>query len=231
MSVCVSVVIPALNEAEELPGTLRSAIAALGPDAEILVVDGGSTDGTVEACPDSARVLHSPAGRGRQLELGAREARGEILLFLHADTRLHPDAGAALRAAASDPDVAGGCFRLRFRGPTAGRPVARMLATAINVRTRLFRTATGDQAIFARRSAFEAVGGFSDLPLFEDVAFFRKLRRHGRTVVLEPPVETSERRWREGGYLRTMASHLFRRLLFHLGVSPRHLAQGYDRRA
>ena len=229
VSPSLSVVIPTLNEAEELPGVLRSTIEALGPDVEILIVDGGSVDGTLQACVPPARILHSRPGRGRQLDLGARQAAGEILLFLHADTRLHPEAGAALRSAGSDPELVGGCFRLRLRGPSAHRVTARALVMAINLRTRVFRTATGDQAIFARRSAFEAVGGFPHLPLFEDVVFFRRLRRHGRIAVLGPAVATSDRRWRERGYLRTIAGHLGRRLLFLLGVPPRRLARGYER--
>lgn len=223
----ISVIIPTLNEASELEGTIDSVLEAFGDSAEIIVVDGGSTDGTADRARRRAQVIRSAPGRGRQLNAGAATARGEVLLFLHADTWLHPASAANLESALADREVVGGCFRVQLRGPTSDRWIARALAAAINLRTRWLRTASGDQAIFTRHAVFQRVGGFPTLALFEDVLFFRELRRAGRVVLLGTPVRTSDRRWRERGYLRTIADHLFRRTLFLLGVPPEQLARGY----
>lgn len=224
----ISVIIPTLNEADELPGTLDSVHAALHR-AEIIVVDGGSRDATRQRAAGRARVLETTPGRGQQLNAGIQAARGELLLFLHADTRLSPGAERALRASRMRPEVVGGCFELGLRGPTADRFPARVLARAINLRSRWLKTATGDQAIFARAETCRQVGGFPDLPLFEDVLFFRRLRKAGQVVVLRPPVQTSDRRWRRDGYLRTIATHLRLRLLFFLGIPPTRLIGDYHR--
>jgi rSAM/selenodomain-associated transferase 2 len=225
-----------LNEAGQLPATIASVVAALGPRAEIIVVDGGSTDGTAQTLGDrgseagpggQVRLMGSRPGRGRQLAAGSRGARGDVLLFLHADTWLERGAGEALALALSRPGVVGGCFELALRGPTAGRFVARLLGRAVSARSRIFRTATGDQAIFCRRDAYERCGGFTADELFEDVIFFRRLRRLGTVVVLKPPARTADRRWRAHGYARTILTHLGLRLLFLLGVPPDRLARLY----
>lgn len=201
----------------------------MGASAEIIVADGGSDDGTRELAAARTRLVDAPPGRGRQMNAGARAARGEILLFLHADTWLSPGSAAALSRVLARAEVAGGCFKLQLRGPSASRPIARVLARSINARSRWFRTATGDQAIFARRQIFERIGGFDDGELFEDVLFYRALRRCGAVVILEPPARTSDRRWRQRGYLRTIATHLSVRLLFIAQVPPAQLARLYRR--
>ncbi len=193
------------------------------------MADAGSVDGTDAVAAARARLLAAPPGRGRQLNAGAQAARGEVLVFLHADTWLSPGAAGALERALARPDVCGGCFKLALRGSSARRPVARFLAACINARSRWLRTATGDQAIFARRAAFERIGGFPAERLFEDVLFYRELRRLGRVVVLDPPARTSDRRWRRRGYARTIATHLWLRLLFFAGVPPARLAGFYER--
>lgn len=195
------------------------------------MADGGSTDGTTEIAVSRARLVRSQAGRGRQLNAGARQARGELLLFLHADTWLSPKAGEALTEILRSSRVVGGCFSVVLRGPSADRPIARLLAKGINARSRWLRTATGDQAIFARRSAFAKIGGFPDWELLEDVGFYRRLRRLGEVVVLDNTVQTSDRRWRQFGYLRTIGSHLLLRSLFLAGASPVRLAHFYQRAA
>ena len=196
---------------------------------QIVIADGGSKDRTAELARVRADVVTSAPGRGRQLNAGAESAAGDVYLFLHADTQLDPGAEAAIADALAEPDVVGGCFEVRFRGPSAGRPIARQLAAAINWRTRVLKTATGDQAIFARRTAFEQVGGFPADDLFEDVLFYRRLKRLGKVVVLEPAVRLSDRRWRQLGYYRTIATHLLLRTLFRLGVPPATLARFYRR--
>lgn len=191
------------------------------------MADGGSDDGTRALATTGARLIEAPRGRGRQLNAGAWAAHGDVLLFLHADTWLSPGSGDALTRALARDDVAGGCFKVALRGPSAGRLIARLLARGINTRSRLLKTATGDQAIFARRDAFERIGGFSEGELFEDVLFYRALRRSGAVVLLDPPAWTSDRRWRQRGYPRTIANHLLLRFLFWVGVSPARLARGY----
>jgi rSAM/selenodomain-associated transferase 2 len=225
----VSVIIPALDEADELPATLESVRLALGDDCEIIVVDGGSRDGTANHAARHARVVASTRGRGRQLAAGAEAAVADLFLFLHADTWLSPDGGASLTAAATRPEVAGGCFEVSLRGPSARRPIARLLARAINWRSRWFNTATGDQAIFVKRWAYELSGGFPAEDLFEDVLLYRRIRRLGRVQVLKPPVQTSDRRWCARGYFRTIGLHLLLRLLFLLRVPPAWLVSIYRR--
>lgn len=223
----LSVVVPALNEAGEIEATLRAARLALGLDTELLVADGGSRDGTRERAGRHARVTVSPPGRGRQLNAGAREATSEILLFLHADTHLPSGARAALEAALADPGVVGGAFHFALHGPLASKRIGRLLQRGVNARCRLFRSATGDQAIFCRRTAFEAVGGYAEIPLFEDAVFYRELRRRGRVVLLPVAAATSDRRWRTRGVGRTTVLHAFLRIAYHAGVDPHRLARWY----
>ncbi len=225
----VSVIIPTLDEADELPATLESVRRALGEDCKIIVVDGGSRDGTPERAAGQALVIASPPGRGRQLAAGAEVAAADLFLFLHADTWLSPGAGTSLHDAASRPEVAGGCFEVALRGPSARRLVARLLVRAINWRSRWLDTATGDQAIFVKRWAYDRVGGIPAEDLFEDVLLYRRIRRLGKVLVLKPPVQTSDRRWRTRGYLRTIRLHLLLRLLFLLRVPPARLASIYRR--
>lgn len=223
----LSVVVPTLDEAAEIGATLDSIVRSLGPETEIIVVDGGSRDATPTIAARRARLLRAPPARGVQLNKGALAASGEGLIFLHADTRLQPGAGTALRDALRQDDVVGGCFEVRLWGPTAGKLIARALARAINLRSRWLRSATGDQAIFCRRDVFSRLGGFPELSLFEDVIFYRRLAETGRVAVLDPPVLTSDRRWRRSGYFRTIALHLWLRSLFLLGVRPARLARLY----
>jgi rSAM/selenodomain-associated transferase 2 len=226
-----SVVVPTLEEEERVERTLRSARRALGDDAELIVVDGGSRDGTREAASGLARVLEAPPRRGLQLDAGARAAAGEILVFLHADTRLEPDSGEAIRTALARPDVAGGCFRFAVDPPSSPGSRYRLLEAAVRLRTRLFRTATGDQAIFTTRETYGRAGGYPDHPLFEDVAFVRRLRRLGRFVPIRARALTSRRRWERDGFWATVARHGLLRLAYGAGVSPERLAAWYGARS
>jgi rSAM/selenodomain-associated transferase 2 len=218
----ISVVVPTLNEAAVLGRTL----AGLPPGfSEVVVADGGSTDATAEiARAHGARVTVGPPGRGPQLNAGAAAAQGAVLLFLHADTALPPDAAGRIAAALADPGVVGGAFRL---GIDSADPRLGCIARAANLRTRLTGVAYGDQAVFVRRTAFVAAGGFPEVPIMEDVALGRALKRLGRVVLLPARVRTSARRWEREGVLRTTLRNAALISLYLLGVPPARLARWY----
>lgn len=222
-----SVIIPALNERESLPPTLTSLRRHTWIH-EIIVADGGSTDGTREwlAARDFARVVNAPAGKGNQLNAGARSASGDVLLFLHADCQLPRDAGERIASQLQSPDVAGGCFEVRF---SADHPRSlQMVAAGINFRSRLTHSATGDQGIFVRKTVFEQVGGCPDWPLFEDVDLVRRIKRAGRFAVLRSPLLVSPRRHLAKGVFRTVLRIYALRVAFWLGVSPFRLKKWFD---
>lgn len=226
----ISVVVPALNEAAVLRPTLEAARRGFGPDAELIVVDGGSTDATLDVAEELARVFVGTAGRGAQLNRGARRATGEILVFLHADTLVPPDAGERVREALARPERAWGCFTFALEPASEPWSLYRLLEGAVRVRTQLFRTATGDQVLFTRREAFEAAGGFPDTRLFEDVEMVRRLRLFGRMEVLDAPARTSRRRWERDGFWRTVLRHWALRAGHGLGLDPDRLAGAYEMR-
>ncbi|HEV2149563.1 MAG TPA: TIGR04283 family arsenosugar biosynthesis glycosyltransferase [Longimicrobiaceae bacterium] len=214
-------IVPALNEAERIVACLRSVAAQAGP-RELIVVDGGSTDGTPGLARELATVAAGPRGRAWQMNVGGRLARGEVLLFLHADSVLPAGALTALRDALADPRAAGGTFTLRF---DTDRPWLRLYALLTRFRPRLFHY--GDQGIFVRREVFERLGGFAELPLMEDVDFLRRLRREGRVVLVPRPVTTSARRFLARGIVRQQLLNGALVLLYHLGVAPARLARWY----
>jgi rSAM/selenodomain-associated transferase 2 len=229
----VSVIIPARNEAATIAATVRSAREA-GAD-EVIAVDGESLDGT----PDAARpvvdaVILSPPGRARQMNAGARASRGEILLFLHADTTMPEGSIASVREAMKQDDILGGAFSVRLGvsadAPPLRKAALRLTSRMINVRARLFRAYTGDQAIFLRRDVFETIGGYPEIPLMEDVELSRCLTRRGRTTLLPTAITTSARRWESHGTLRTILLMWGLRLAYLLGMSPTRCAEIYGRR-
>ncbi len=223
----VSVVIPTWCEADTIVGAVESARRICD---EVLVADAGSSDKTAElAARAGARVVQAPKGRGPQLDAGARAARGEALLFLHADARLPAAARTAIAKALADPAVLGGNFRVRFDADGAW---ARFFTWANDVRRRRMRIYYGDSAIFLRRAAYDQLGGFRPLPLFEDYDLVRRLERLGRTVyVRDVTVSASARRF-ESAPFRTMALWAGLQLLYSLGVPAKFVARLYpDRRA
>jgi len=217
--------VPTLDEAHEIEETLCRAREAFGPDAQLIVVDGGSSDGTPALAARYATVRSAPGpSRGAQLRQGASIASGHILVFLHADTWVSPDAGLRIQEAV-DAGAAAGCLRFALRGPR--RPRYRLLERGVNWRTRRFRTATGDQAIFSTREAYVACGGIEPLPIFEDVRFVRAVRQTGRFVPVGATAFTSARRWEQEGMAMTVTRHVILRGLHALGVDPLHLAGRY----
>lgn len=227
----LSVIIPALNETENLPHTLAAARLALGPGDEIIVADGGSQDGTRQVAEHAgAQVIVSPRGRGTQMNAGASAARGDAFLFLHADTLLPPDAGAQIRRALENPNTVGGNFTLRFDAPG---PLARLFARVYNARSRRQRLFYGDSALWVRREIFDALGGFTEARLMEDYAFCLALRaearrRHPNLPLSQPlpllpsAIVTSARRFRgkRGLALRMLGVWSLLHVLYACGVSP-----------
>jgi rSAM/selenodomain-associated transferase 2 len=221
----LAIVIPALNEAANL-SRLLPELARDCPGAEIVVVDGGSHDDTAAAVTrqPGPRLLASASGRALQMNHGAREAGGDTLLFLHADTRLPEGAARAIERALAEPGVVGGRFDVRFDNE---RALFRMIAWFMNVRSRGSGICTGDQAIFVRRADFEAIGGYPDIPLMEDVELSRRLKRRGRLRALRLRVTTSARKWERAGPLRTIGLMWVLRFLHFCGVAPARLHRWY----
>ena len=222
----ISIVIPTLNEAAELPETLRRA-RAIQEVREIIVVDGGSRDDTCElAAGLGCTVLTAPAGRGGQLRLGASRARGEIVLLLHADTWLPPEAGRAAFECCRRQNVVGGGFWKVFRDPSW---VMRGARARCWLRFWLGGRILGDQAMFIRREALERIGGVPDVPLMEDVELCRRLRPLGRLALAKATVVTSARRFRSLGVLRTYWRMWIVGLRYRLGATPEELRRLYEK--
>ena len=221
----LSIIIPVLDEAPIVVRSL-SALQGLRENGhELILVDGGSRDGTVALSePFVDRILRNSRGRGRQMNAGARAAGGEILLFLHIDTSLPGDADRLIIDGLKRKGKRWGRFDVRLSGR---HPLLRIIERLMNWRSRLTGIATGDQAIFARRELFEAVGGFPDIDLMEDVALSRLFRRHGPPLCLST-VTTSSRRWEKNGILRTILLMWNLRLAFFLGVDPQVLRRIYE---
>lgn len=218
----VSIILPVFNEESRIAG----ALAALEKETrernvEVIVVDGGSSDHTAEIARGfgGIRVLSDEqANRGSQMNQGAQAATSDTLLFLHADVNLPPLAIGAVRQALANESVLGGCFQIQF--PDEVPLSLKIVAWGINLRTRMFRTATGDQAIFVHRRVFDEIGGYQTFPLMEDVEFFRQIKRRGRVVVLGEKVEISPRRWLKHGIWRTVMLMYLLRGGYWLGIHP-----------
>lgn len=224
LRVRISVVIPTLNEAEDVENAIRSAAAG---DVEVIVVDGGSRDETVSrAAAAGARVVLSPPGRARQLERGRREATGDTVLFLHADSVLPEGFEEAVRTVLADARAVGGAFALRFDRRAR---LLRLIEWGVRLRVRLFRLPFGDQGIFARRSVLESLGGVPQAAIMEDLDLVRALQSRGRFARLELPIVTSSRRYEAGGWLRTVLRNQLASLAWWVGIDRACVAAWYRR--
>ena len=219
----LSVVIPALNEADQVVGAIESAEV---PGVEVVVVDGGSEDATRElATAAGARVITSPGGRAVQLAAGVRETHGDAILFLHADTRLPSGFDAAVARVLGDAGIVGGAFRFRF---DRSSPALNFVQWGARLRVALFKFPYGDQAVFVRRQTLEAIGGIAQVPLMEDLDLVTALRRCGRLATIALPVTTSARRYQEAGVFRTMFWHWLAAGARLLGVDRARIARWYQ---
>jgi len=221
----ISIVIPTLNEAECLPQTLKSLDGA--EYLEVIVVDGGSSDGTDKlARAAEARLVQVPAQRAHQLNQGAAVATGDIVLFLHADTQLPDQFDQHVRTAMARPGIVAGAFLLHIEGP--GRAL-RLIEWGTNLRSRWRQLPYGDQALFLRRDTFRQLGGFREWPIMEDYEFAQRLRRVGRIAIVPAAVRTSARRWQKLGPWKTTWTNQAIILAYRLGVSPEKLVSWYQR--
>lgn len=225
MSMRLSVVIPALDEAAQIGAVLQRLQAMRARGVEVIVVDGGSGDATVAiAEPLADAVIGAPRGRARQMNAGAAMAGGEILLFLHADTLLPADADLQIGAGLESGARVWGRFDVRIAGRAR---MLRVVAAMMNLRSRLTGIASGDQALFMTRAAFDAAGGFPDQELMEDIELSRRLLRVSRPCCLAGPALTSGRRWEARGVWRTIFLMWRLRWLYARGESPARLAARY----
>ena len=218
----ISVIIPVLNEAK----ILDQSLARLTPQLkghELIIVDGGSTDETLLIAKRYGQAISSEGGRARQSNAGAATVRGDILLFLHADVWLDAGAIEGVEIAISAGYV-GGAFKQRIEGD---HPLYRLIEHAANFRAKWLKIFYGDGGIFVRRTHFDQIGGFPDIPIMEEVGFSRKLRRRGTVTLVEPGIHISARRWQKNGILRTTLTNWLITLLYLLRVPPTHLAKLY----
>lgn len=222
----LSIIMPVINEAGQLAAKLQ-ALQSLRDSCEILLVDGGSEDGSPAiAEPLVDKVFRSPRGRARQMNCGAAHARADVLLFLHADTRL-PDNVVRLVLTAVAEGVLWGRFDVRFDNAL---PIFKLIAMLMNWRSRVTGIATGDQAMFVTRQSFLSVGGFPDIALMEDIAMSVALKKLGKPGCLRAKVVTSARRWQQHGIVNTILLMWRLRLGYFLGAKPETLAARYYRR-
>jgi rSAM/selenodomain-associated transferase 2 len=221
----LSIVMPALDEAEGIVAALEALAEMRCRGHEVIVVDGGSADGTADLAQGLAdQVLAAPPGRASQMNAGARAATGDVLLFLHADSRLPDAVDRLLAQGLADGVCVWGRFDVRIAG---AHPLLRVVESMMNLRSRLTHICTGDQAIFVCRESFEAIGGYPAQELMEDIAISARLRRISAPLCLRQRCTTSARRWERQGVLRAIGLMWWLRLQYALGVAPARLARAY----
>ena len=226
----VSVIVPVLNDAAQLDGLLSSLPPPADPTAmEVIVVSGMAEDPSLDALHPRfphVRWTSTRAGRGHQMNHGARRASGRWLLFVHADSRLSPGWHEEIRRANENTIFVGGSFRFRLQSDELW---ARVIDWGVKKRVRWLGLPFGDQALFARRDVFRAIGGYRSLPLMEDVDFVRQLQHRGRLWYSSLPVQVSPRRWQRDGWVRRSAENVMLLSMFLAGVDPQRLARRYYR--
>ncbi len=223
MQLKVSVVIPVLNESSGILKTLENLLD-IAEISEIIVVDGGSTDDTVEVASTYAKVISAKKGRARQMNEGAHAATGQVILFLHADSIISPDSIKKIGQAIIREQVVGGCLKLVFDDRSL---IFRLIALGSNLRAKFLKIFFGDQGIFVKRDVFISTGGFPELPIMEEWEFCRLLKSQGKTLQLNCPIITSSRRFHKHGIWKTLFLMHKLKLLYILGVSPNKLKQIY----
>ena len=219
----ISVIIPTLNEADHIAEVLVRT-RALDGGCEIIVADGGSTDGTLSLSGEADVCLTAPRGRASQQNAAAAAASGDVLLFLHADCWLEPEAIPAIRSVLADDRIVGGCFQQSI---DASGLRYRLLEWGNAQRVRACKWAYGDQGIFVRRQVFQRVGGFPDIQLMEDLFLMKRLKRIGRIALLDTRIHVSPRRWQQQGVIRQTLRNWSLLALAHCGVCPNRLAGFY----
>ena len=223
----ISVIIPTLNEAENLPTTLACINSAthIHNQVEVVIADGGSTDNTVEiARTTGAKVIQSSPGRANQLNTGATQATGDIYLFLHADTQLPTDWTTQIEQTLVQPNTIAGAFQLKIASPQRG---IALIEWGVQIRSRFFQLPYGDQGIFLTAKTFQQLGGFPDLAIMEDYQFIQQLKQHGKILIAPTPVITSGRRWETLGILQTTVLNQIMILGFYAGIKPEQLKSWY----
>ncbi|MEH2294271.1 TIGR04283 family arsenosugar biosynthesis glycosyltransferase [Nostoc sp.] len=221
----ISIIIPTLNEA----GNIKEAIATTQPNIniEVIIVDGGSKDDTIEIAKSlGIKVISSSPGRAIQMNAGAVAARGDILLFLHADTRLPTGFDDMIRTALQQPETVAGAFNLRIEASLLS---LRWVEWGVNVRSHFCQMPYGDQAIFLTKEVFQQIGGFLELPIMEDFELMRSLKRIGRIVIIPTPVVTSARRWLQKGVFKTTLLNQIVIIAYLVGISPKRICRWYRR--
>ncbi|NER01698.1 MAG: glycosyltransferase family 2 protein [Okeania sp. SIO3C4] len=221
----ISIIIPVLNEVNTITQTISTAQTAKDKDIEIIVVDGGSNDGTIELIKClNIQIISSVPGRATQMNCGAKIATGKILLFLHGDTLLPSNFDRMLEDILVKPKIIAGAFELSIRGTTKG---LRIVERMVNWRSRYLQMPYGDQGIFLPAKIFQEIGGFPEIPIMEDFELIRRLKKRGQIAIVPTPVFTSGRRWQKLGILKTTLINQIVIIAYLLGVSPQRLARWY----
>ncbi|MBD3287283.1 glycosyltransferase [candidate division KSB1 bacterium] len=219
----ISIIIPTLNEAENISMNL-AYLSEIAGDAELIVADANSSDNTIGAVGKMAQVIFSKRGRGAQMNAGAKVACGDVLWFIHADCRPHPESVPAMFAALKDQNIAGGAFEYNLNHKGL---FYRLVEFNSNLKNHIFKKIFGDMGIFVRKTVFLKMNGFKDIPLMEDVDFCRRLKKMGNIVILPQQIETSARRWEQEGLLYNLVRNWILQIAYMWGVSPDTLSKWY----
>ena len=223
----ISIIIPTFNESHSIKNTLNSLMPLVQEGHELIIVDGGSNDDTVSICKHyTDNVFIAPKGRSSQMNSGAKKASKDTLVFLHADTILPTHAGSLITNALSQSNNKWGHFQVRFNG---SRPILRVIEFLMNTRSCITGIVTGDQTIFIRKTLFEKINGYRDIPLMEDIEISKSLKKYSKPICMKTSVLTSSRRWETNGYIKTIVLMWKLRLFYFFGVPADKLVKLYYR--